>query len=885
MMHQRLILILFSLFTQTVCLSGQSTYTLDWQQLPDLPPPENGQQQPGLAGAFAGIHEDRLIIAGGANFPNNPPWLGGQKVWWDDIYVLQKTDSDQYIWHTNINWKLPAPLAYGVTISTTDGLLCFGGNQRDQISSKIYQISWNIVHQEIEIKTIGEMPVPMAMMTGGKIGSKVYLAGGQSPVGGKHFFEFDLEHHTWEELPSWPGKSRILPISAVQSNGTEPCFYLFSGRHPKVGQPTELLTDGFVYVPSQKKWTSLNTISPENSPPTCLMAGSAIGIGAHHILAFGGDDGTVFKAIEAVDLKIATTNDTSTQHQLVQQKEELLHNHPGFSTDVLAYHTITDQWVTIGKQPRPGRVTTPALSWGNQTVLPSGEVQPGVRTATVTTLSFQQRSSFGIGNYVVISLYLLLLIGMGIYFARRDLDTHDYFKAGGRIPWWAAGLSIFGTQLSAITFMAIPAKTYATNWTYFWLNMTILIVAPLIIWGFLPFFRRLQVTTAYEYLEKRFNVTTRLIGATMFMLLQLGRIGIVLFLPSMALSMVTGIAVTNAILVMGLLSIFYTVSGGIEAVIWTDVIQVFILLGGALGCLLLIPFNLEGGWSQLWHSAAEAGKLQIFDGRLDLTVSSFWVMLIGGVGASLISYGSDQTVIQRYMTTKDEGGAARSIWTNALLAIPATVLFFAMGTALFVFYKDQPVLLNPTIDNADAIFPFFIVTQLPDGIAGLLIAGIFAAAMSSLDSSMNAVATVLTHDFFRRFKPAVSDRQQLIFARIMTALIGLLGLTFALVLATWDIQSLWDQLNIFIGLFAGGLGGIFMLGIFTRKTNGTGAIIGLLSSAFIQYLIKTYTPLSFLLYTATGMIACIFMGYMTSLLWKVDQANLEGLTIYRVMEK
>ena len=883
-MHHRLILTLFLIGSQMTCLCGQPAYKLNWQQLPELPPPVNARQQPGLAGAFVGVHQDVLIIAGGANFPNQPPWQGGQKVWWDDIYVLQKNESGQYFWRTDAKWKLPKPIAYGVAIPTNDGLLCFGGNHGEKIANTIYQISWNAARQEIEIKTIGEMPIPLAMMTGGKIGTTVYLAGGQSLTEGKHFLAFDLEKQTWEKLPSWPGKSRVLPVSAVQSNGNESCFYLFSGRQPSAGQPTTLLTDGYAYIPSQQEWITLNPISPEGDSPICLMAGTAIGVGAHHILTFGGDDGNIFRRIEALDLKITATNDTSLQNQLVRQKIDLLEEHPGFSTDVLAYHTITDQWVTIGKQPIPGKVTTPVVNWQDIMVLPTGEVQPGIRTTTITALSFEQQPPFGLGNYVVIGLYLLLLIGMGLYFARRNQNTDNYFKANGRIPWWAAGLSIFGTQLSAITFMAIPAKTFATNWTYFWLNMTILLVAPLIVWGFLPFFRRLQVTTAYEYLEMRFNVTTRLIGATMFMLLQLGRIGIVLFLPSMALSVVTGIDVTYAIIIMGLLSIFYTVLGGIEAVIWTDVIQVFVLLGGALGCLLFIPFHLEGGWSQLWHSAIEAGKLQVFDVRFDFTVTSFWVMLIGGIGASLISYGSDQTVIQRYLTTKDERNAARSIWTNALLSIPATILFFGMGTALFVFYQKHPAMLDPTMNNADAIFPFFIVSQLPDGIAGLLIAGIFAAAMSSLDSSMNAVATVLTHDFYLRFQPASSDRQLLIFARIMTAIIGTLGLAFALLLATWDIQSLWDQLNTFIGLFAGGLGGIFILGIFTKKTNGTGAIIGLLSSALIQYLIKMYTPLSFLLYTATGMIACIFVGYLASILLKQNNTPNKGLTIYSKMK-
>ncbi|WKN44201.1 sodium:solute symporter [Tunicatimonas pelagia] len=491
--------------------------------------------------------------------------------------------------------------------------------------------------------------------------------------------------------------------------------------------------------------------------------------------------------------------------------------------------------------------------------------------------------SFGWINYTVVGAYLALLVALGFYFSRRRSTTDDYFRAGQRVPWWAAGLSIFGTQLSASTFMAIPAKTFATDWAYFMLNMTIIMVSPLIVFVFLPFFRRLNVTTAYEYLEKRFNLATRLLGSLMFIGLQLGRVGIVIYLPAIALSLVTGVDVRWCIILMGTLSILYTVLGGIEAVIWTDVLQVVVLLGGALFCLVYFGFSIEGGYDRIWEAAQNDDKFNLFDFRFDFTQPTFWVVVLGGVGANIVSYGSDQAVVQRYLTTRNERNAARGIWTDAALTLPATLIFFGIGTALYVFYLQQvPDVVQAT---PDAIFPYFIVSELPPGIAGLLIAGVFAAAMSSLDSSMNSVATVVTTDFYRRLNSTATERRYLRVAQGSTAAIGIIGTMMALLLTQWDIQSLWDQLNTFIGLFAGGLAGVFLLGMFTRRANGPGAVAGILTSALVQWSVAAFTDMHLLLYATSGLVSAFMVGYATSLLTSKPSKDLNRLTIYTLLKE
>jgi len=881
------------LFCAGACSTGSAGETgpggrLHWSALPPLPPAPGQARQIGLAGPFVGVHNDVPIVAGGANFPDALPWRGGKKVWWPDAFALVRGPDGKRSWRTDAGWRLPRALAYGAAVSTADGVVCIGGCDANRCYADAFRLSWN--GRGLTATDLPPLPRPLAFLGAARIGNVVYVAGGQETTDDARatgrFYALDLARvgdanaAAWEELPPLPGPPRVLPVVAAQNDGETSCVYVFSGRNVHPGGPTELLTDAYRYDPTARRWHRLADVAPAGEPPRCVMGAPVVASGAHHVLVFGGADGKLFAKLEALGKALAAATDEAEKARLTAEKNGILDNHPGFSRDVLAYHTVTDTWTRAGEMPPGSPVTTIAAPWGEGFVVPTGEVRPGVRSAAVWRVAPRADRRFGWVNYAVLGAYLAALVAMGVYFSRREKTTDDFFKAGRRIPWWAAGLSIFGTQLSAITFMAIPAKTYATDWRRFMGNVCILLIAPLIVFVFLPFFRRLNVTTAYEYLERRFNLASRLIGSAMFVLFQFGRIGIVLFLPSIALSVVTGFDVRACIAVMGVLSIVYTVLGGIEAVIWTDVLQVIVLVGGALLCLVLIAASVPGGAGGLVSTALADAKLHTFDFTPDLAESTFWVVVLGGLAAALISYGSDQAVIQRYLTTKDERAAARSIWVNGVLSVVATLLFFSMGAALYGFYKARPDLLSPTLGNPDAIFPWYIVTQLPAGVAGLLIAGLFAAAMSSLDSSMNSVATAVTTDFFRRFRPGAADRTCLNVARWATVIVGVAGTAFALLMTGWDIKSLWDEFVTVLGLFSGGLAGLYLLGILSRRAHGRGAVIGLLLSGAAPFLVQRYTRASFLLYGLAGIVASVVLGYLASRIVPARDKPLAGLTLY-----
>ena len=599
------------------------------------------------------------------------------------------------------------------------------------------------------------------------------------------------------------------------------------------------------------------------------MGASAEAKGSMHIMVYGGSDDILFNELENISLQLGVTTNDSIAKVLTNRRNEILDNHPGFSKEVLAYNTITNKWFVYDSLKTMLPVTALAFKSNDDFVIVSGEVSPGIRTPKVQKFQTDNESHpFGLINYSVLVLYLLVSVLIGLYFARKQKSTEDYFTGGGRIPWWASGLSVFGTLLSAITFMAIPAKSFTTDWSFFFLNITAILITPVIAFIFIPFFNKLKIKTAYQYLEDRFNYTARAFGSLSFILFQLGRIGIVLLLPALAISIVTGIQVEASILIMGILCIIYTTFGGIEAVIWTDVMQVIVLLGGSILAVVWILIHTETSIGNMMTFALERNKFNVANMELNFTESTFWVVFIGGLASAMVTQGTDQTIVQRFLTSTNIKDSQKTLYTNAVLTLPATIIFFGIGTLLFIFYSEMPTALSPSISNNDSIFPWYIVKELPIGVSGLLVAGIFSAAMSSISSSLNSVSTAYCNDFHAHFNPQVSDKKLLKIARIATIITGLIGLLLALWMANSNIKSLWDQFYRFLGLFTGGLGGMFLLGMLTKKANASGTLLGLLISAILIWYISVYTDINFLMYSFFGVVSCFCFGYFFSYAFK-----------------
>lgn len=797
------------------------TESIKWKQVTTIP------DSLGYAGAFSGFVDDALVVAGGANFPDGMPSAGGQKHWTRDVSVWKDGK-----WKTYRN-ALTVPLAYGASIETPDGLMCIGGNNKDGASSVIL-----IVGADGSCKEVGRLPQPLGCMAFGKIGSKVYLAGGETEgQSQKCFYCFDANdpEGSWLKLPDLPGTSRAYCVGAVQSDGLDNCFYVFGGRSYTPESEWDVLSDAFAYNPRLGEW---KTVEGEFE----VMAGMATSFGTNHILFVGG---------------CYPDNIRKNRVQL--------------------YHTITGTLLDYPVDELEIPVTSTLVRSDSDFYLVSGEVAPGVRTPAVLKGSMNSHiKPIGIIDILVILLYFVILAWMGWYFSKRQKSADDYFKGGGRIPWFIAGLSIFGTALSAITFMAIPAKAYATDWSYLLFNAGIVLVVPLIVNLFIPFFRRLGVTTAYEYLEKRYSAAVRVLCSISFIIYQIGRMGVVMLLPAIALNVVTGFNIFLCVALMGLFSLVYTYMGGIEAVAWTDALQVVVLLGAAIAVVCGICSVTDGGFNGVVATAAASDKFSLGSLKFDLRQATIWTTLIATVFTNITTYGTDQTIVQRYLTTKTEKEAKKGVYTNALLCIPSTILFFFVGTCLFVFFKNNPTELSASISNPDAILPWYVSRHIPAGVMGFVIAGIFAAAMSTLSASMNSAATAFVTDIYSK---TGKSGDTLKIAKRSTLIIGIIGVLFALTMATWDVKSLWDEFSKILGILLGGLGGLFLLGFLSKRANAIGAICGLIGCIAVQLTVMHYQAVNLLLYSTVGFISCFTIGWIVSVLTGGCKKDIEGLTI------
>jgi SSS family transporter len=377
----------------------------------------------------------------------------------------------------------------------------------------------------------------------------------------------------------------------------------------------------------------------------------------------------------------------------------------------------------------------------------------------------------------------------------------------------------------------------------------------------------------------RFHPKIRMLASAIAIVLQLGgRMSIVLFLPSLAMSAVTGINVVYSVLIMGLVTIAYTTMGGMKAVIWTDFIQVFVMLGGAFIAIGFVISHVDGGIADFIKIAAADDKFHTFDWSFDLTKATIWGFLLVAILQSL-TYPQDQVMMQRVLSTKSDKEAGWSVWTLAAIVVPGNLTFFAIGTALYVFYKQHPASLNPTL-NIDSTFPQFIAAELPAGLTGLIIAGIFAASMSTLSSCINSVATLVSVDFYERNWKNATPAKSVKLAEKVTIIAGLIGIGTALLLALADIKSALDTSFVLIGLLGGGFAGCYALGMFTRRANWQGAFIGVGASLVITFTAWIFDAVHPFFYIVIAILSCIVAGYAASYMFPPPQQSLHGLTIF-----
>ncbi|HEX5652116.1 MAG TPA: sodium:solute symporter [Chitinophagaceae bacterium] len=458
----------------------------------------------------------------------------------------------------------------------------------------------------------------------------------------------------------------------------------------------------------------------------------------------------------------------------------------------------------------------------------------------------------------VILVYLLAMIGIGFYFSGKNKNSSRFTTASGKIPGWALGISLFATFLSSNTFLGVTGKAFGSDWNAFVFSLSMPLAAWLAASFFVPFYRKGGEVSAYTHLEKRFGPWARTYAVICFLLTQLARMGSIFFGIALSLQALTGFSMSSIMIVMGVCIIIYTMLGGMEAVIWTDVVQGIILTLGALLILFFLIADMPGGIPAITSIARENNKFSLGSFSFDLTSSTFWVVLLYGFFINLNNFGMDQNYVQRYHTATSEKKAAQSVWLCVYLYLPISLLFFILGACLFAYYQVNPGMadavklqaateslgtsassqaINNTVatmkpsDYGDKVLPHFMVSKIPVGLVGLVVAAILSAAMSTISSCMNASATVYAVDIHKKyFRKQLSEKQHMNTLYISTALFGSAGLVAGLaMIGSKSILDVWWELS---GIFAGGMLGLFLLGLISRKARNpeaiTATIIGIL---------------------------------------------------------
>jgi SSS family solute:Na+ symporter len=513
-----------------------------------------------------------------------------------------------------------------------------------------------------------------------------------------------------------------------------------------------------------------------------------------------------------------------------------------------------------------------------------------------------QTASLHIVDIAIIIISFIVSLAVGLKFAHRQKTTSNYFIAGGKLPSWAIGISILATLISSITFLAYPGEGYSSNWLLLVQGLMVPLVLLIIVGFIVPLFRQVIKLSAYEYFERRFGVFARIYSSLSFLLTHFSKMGSVFFLLALALSKMTGVDTVMFIWIVGIVVIFITLLGGMEAIVWLDVIQGFLLIIGGVVSLVIILFTAEGGPSAVWSVAMENGRIGFGPFDWDFVNLTFVVMSLNGIFYAIQKYGTDQTIVQRYLTAKSDKDAVKATLMGVLMSVPVWAMFMFIGTALFSYYKisgDQSVAgMNP-----DAVFPYFIMTKLPVGVVGLVLSGLIAAAISTLNADLNCLSAICVEDYYLRFRPNSREKRKMLMSKLFVILAGLGTIGIALFYVKAGSEGVLGTIFALYAIFSGGIAGMFLLGIFSRRANMKGLYFGIGASVlFTAYALLTSTPVfwgdqerlllnlgklnfthhEYMIGVYSHILLLVF-GYLASLFFKSDK-NVRSLTYYGYLD-
>lgn len=756
---------------------------------------------------------------------------------------------------TNATWQkatLPEASAWSAAAQNGDEVILVGGMIGVAPSTKVTAYRWD--GTKILNRTLPDLPSPVAGAGATVLGGKLVVVGGIHSVGSgeasRDVLALDLSatEPTWKALPSLPGEGKVLPMVIAQYDILE----VIGGRTPDGHGKFAASKEVHFFRTKPAEGTTLVGWSRAADSPVAMAGGKAAPSGQAHTIVFGADTSPV------------TENPLSL---------DATHSSP-----TLLFHAVTDSWIEAG----------PVLSFLNPSLAknPDGSlILFGAKGMThplkVTTPRTTRNLNWA--DYLMILLYFFFIGYIGYYF-RHQKSAAEYSLGNRQTPWWAAGISMFATAASAISFMSVPALAFASNLV--WLFPLIVFIPVYFFQSRItyPILRRLEITSTFEYLERRFDTSLRLIASFLQIVFQtFGRSSIVLVLPSIAIAATTGLDVRWSVIIMGLLTTIYTSVGGFESVTWTLVFQGVLKALAPLAIIWFCISGLPGGFGEFLHTNIQHHKFDFAILGWDVAFPLVWVMLLRVFLEQTIWQAGDQAVIQRVFASKDDEirkVTAMNFSCGAFIGIIVT----AMGLAIFAYFHAHPEKFDAS-STIDQIVPLFVIQGMPHGAVGIVIAAIFASAMATVAGAMNSVATIFTVDFYERWFPASGDQANLRMMRLSTIGTGVAATAIALWLTTLNLKSIMVTWNIVSSLLGGGVVGIFALGMFSTRANSGGAFCGAVLSIALGLYVKFFTGIHWAFLLPILIFSAMFIGYVCSFFFKSESKNLTGLTIFHQVKR
>lgn len=781
--------------------------------------PEKAAQE----GQVAVYGEGTLLLAGGVDKAGRAS---------PNLHVLTLGESGQFEWAETLLWD--RPIGRCQSAGTLEAFYLTGLS--GEPTATVYRLSF--LEGELASRELPPLPTTIRVIGLDLVGPLLCVFGYDEETGENLLFTLPTgtPDADWVIRDAFPGP----PLERAVVEANYGMLHIFGGAIAGEGGPTDLCY-GWRERPidgtEADGWIELKPL------PAALSAGSTFITGEAHIGVWG----------------------------------SLMDPSGSIQNKLLLYHSVTDTWVEVEGNEPPVTPGERSVRFGEKFLF------TGSGSANLPQLAFTPAvGTMNTTDYLTMAVYFTILAGIGFFFARRQRDSATFAVGGGNVMWWAAAISMFATAASAISFMAIPAQIYRTSLVWF---LPIVVFIPFyFVQAYLlfPLLRKLNIISTYEYLQRRFHPALRMLASFQCIAFQtFGRISVVILLPALAISATTGFDVMYSVLLMGLVTTIYTTFGGYEAVVWTDVVQGFLMITGISLMIWCGMAGMDGGFQEFVAVGSQYNKFNLYLSGWDISMAMGGFLILRQLAEQFAQTG-DQPIIQRVFSTP-ENKLKHFAATFAFFAILIMTLAQFVGLTIFGYFNANPELLSPFMDN-DQVVPLFISQALPSGFSGLIIAALFAASMSTLSSSVNSVSTLIAEDFYIKFKRGVSDREKLLVMKGASLIVGLFGTGTALIMASMDIRSIFQLWYEIIALIGGGFVGMYFLGMFTTKANSGGVAVGAVFSVVCLLLVKNFTPIHWSLYQVIAIASCVLVGYLVSVLLPVRKRDLTGLTVFTAEE-